>query len=133
MTSSLSVYREDTSELIVTITFINIKELFRVNLIWRASKEKQLYHLMEKKLIQLDMTQIMLQETSDSVMSDSWQPYGLQPSRLLCPWNSPGKNAAVGYYFLLQGIYLPRDSTCLLHCRQILYHLSHQLPQRYSG
>ena len=51
MTSSLSVYREDTSELIVTITFINIKELFRVNLIWRASKEKQLYHLMEKKLI----------------------------------------------------------------------------------
>ena len=48
--SSLSVYREDTSELIVTITFINIKELFRVNLIWRASKEKQLYHLMEKKI-----------------------------------------------------------------------------------
>ena len=26
-----------------------------------------------------------------SVMSDSLQPYGLQPTRLLCPWNSPGK------------------------------------------
>ena len=27
-----------------------------------------------------------------SVMSNSWWPYGLEPARLLCPWNSPGKN-----------------------------------------
>ena len=27
-----------------------------------------------------------------SVTSDSLQSYGLQPTRLLCPWNSPGKN-----------------------------------------
>ena len=25
-------------------------------------------------------------------MSDSLQPYGLQPTRLLCPWDSPGKD-----------------------------------------
>ena len=31
---------------------------------------------------------------------------GLQPTRLLCPWNSPGKNARVGCYFFLQGIFL---------------------------
>ena len=49
MTCSLSVCREDTSELIAIIKFINIKELFRVNMIWRASKEKQLYHFMEKQ------------------------------------------------------------------------------------
>ena len=30
-----------------------------------------------------------------SVMSDSLWPYGLQPVRLLCPWNSPGKNTGV--------------------------------------
>ena len=32
----------------------------------------------------------------------SW-PHGLQPSRLLCPWASQGKNAGVGCHFLLQG------------------------------
>ena len=29
-------------------------------------------------------------------MSDSLQPCGLQPTRLLCPWDSPGKNTGVG-------------------------------------
>ena len=31
-----------------------------------------------------------------SVMSDSLRPRGLQPARLLCPWDSPGKNTGVG-------------------------------------
>ena len=31
-----------------------------------------------------------------SVVSDSLQPYGLWPFRLLCPWDSPGKNTVVG-------------------------------------
>ena len=31
---------------------------------------------------------------SRSVVSDSFWPHGLWPSRLLCPWNSPGKNIA---------------------------------------
>ena len=39
------------------------------------------------------------------VMSDSFQPYGLQPARLLCPWDSPGKNTGVGCHALLQGIF----------------------------
>ena len=38
-------------------------------------------------------------------MSNSLQPYGLQPPRLLCPWDSPGKNPGVGYHALLQGIF----------------------------
>ena len=41
---------------------------------------------------------------SHLVKSDSLLPQGLQPARLLCPWDSPGKNTAVGCYFLLQGI-----------------------------
>ena len=28
--------------------------------------------------------------------------HGLQPARLLCPWDSPGKNTGVGCHFLLQ-------------------------------
>ena len=31
-----------------------------------------------------------------SVRSDSLQPYRLQPARLLCSWDSPGKNIGVG-------------------------------------
>ena len=41
-----------------------------------------------------------------SVVSDSSQPQGVYPSKLLCPWNSPGKNAEVGCHFLLQEIFL---------------------------
>ena len=37
-----------------------------------------------------------------SAMSDSLQPHGLQPARLLCAWDSPGKNTGVGYHALLQ-------------------------------
>ena len=33
------------------------------------------------------------------------QPHVLEPARLLCPWNSPGKNTGVGYHALLQGIF----------------------------
>ena len=36
--------------------------------------------------------------------------HGLQPTRLLCPWNFPGKNTGVGCYFLLQGIFLTQGS-----------------------
>ena len=40
-----------------------------------------------------------------SVISDSSQPHGLEPSRLLCPWNFPGKNTGVDCHLLFQGIF----------------------------
>ena len=47
--------------------------------------------------------------------------------RLLCPWNSPGKNTGVGNHSLHQGIFLTQGLKLgLLHCGQILYRLSHQ-------
>ena len=55
------------------------------------------------------------------VMSDSLQPHGLQPTRLLCPWDSPGKNTGLGCHSLLQGIFLTRGLNCGL-----LYRLSHE-------
>ena len=36
-----------------------------------------------------------------SVVSDSLQPHGQWPARLLHPWNFPGKNAGVGSHFFL--------------------------------
>ena len=35
----------------------------------------------------------------------------MEPTRLLCPWDTPGKNTGVGCHFLLQGIYLPDPGT----------------------
>ena len=53
---------------------------------------------------------------SHSVMSDSLQPHGLQPTRLLCPWKFPDKNTGVGCCFLLQGIFPTQGlNPCLLH------------------
>ena len=42
---------------------------------------------------------------SHSVVSDSLQSRRLQLMRLLCPWDSPGKNTGVGCHTLLQGIF----------------------------
>ena len=48
------------------------------------------------------------------------------PTRLLCPWNFPGKNTGVGCHFLLWGSSRPVDRTHVscVSCigRQILYH-----------
>ena len=63
---------------------------------------------------------------SRSVVSDCLQSHRLQPTRLLCPWNSPGKNTGAGCHSLLQGIFPTQGSNPdLLNCAQILYHLSH--------
>ena len=35
-----------------------------------------------------------------SVVSDSWRPHGLKPTRLLRPWDSPGKSAGVGCHYV---------------------------------
>ena len=46
---------------------------------------------------------------SRSVVSYSLRPYGLWPTRLLCPWDFPGKSTGVVPHFLLQG--RSRDQT----------------------
>ena len=61
-------------------------------------------------------------------MSDSLRPHGLKPTRLLCPWGFPGKSTGVGFHFLLQEIFPTQGlNPGLLHCRQMLYCLSHHL------
>ena len=64
---------------------------------------------------------------SHSFVSNSLRPHGLYPARLLCSWNSPGKNTGVDRHSLLQRIFRTQElNPGLLHCRQILYLLSHQ-------
>ena len=75
--------------------------------------------------MQQDSVSKYIFSVSRSDVSNSLWPDGLQPTRLLCPWNSPGKNTGVGCHFLLHGIFLTQGSNQgLLHCRQILYRLS---------
>ena len=48
-------------------------------------------------------------------------------ARLFLAWDSPGKNARMGCHFLLQEIFPTQGlNPGPLHCRQMLYHLSHQ-------
>ena len=55
-------------------------------------------------------------------------------ARLLCPWDSPGKNTGVGCHFLLQRIFPTQESIPgLLHCRQMFYQLSCEVTPKSNG
>ena len=47
---------------------------------------------------------------SHSVVIHSLRPHVLSPTRLLCPWDSPGKHTRVGCHSLLQGIFPTQGS-----------------------
>ena len=54
-------------------------------------------------------------------------PWTVACTKVLRPWDFPGKSTGVGCHFLLQGLFPTQGlNPHLLHCRQILYHLSHQ-------
>ena len=65
---------------------------------------------------------------SCSVLYNSLRSFGLEPTRLLRPWDFSGKNTGVGCHFLLQWIFLIQGLNphllCFLNCRWILYPLS---------
>ena len=49
-------------------------------------------------------------------MSDSVRPHKQQPTRLCCPWDSPGKNSGVGCHFLLQCMKVKSESQVAQSC-----------------
>ena len=64
------------------------------------------------------------------------RPHRLQPTRLFCPWDSPGKNMWVGCHFLLQGIFPTQGSNHVSYVscigRHILYHCTTWEALRHS-
>ena len=94
------------------------------------STELDKWNLLHQEKAKLTLLTTLMRMLERSVMSVSLWPHGLYPTRLLSPWDSPGKNTRVSCHFLLQGIFLTQGSNshllCLLHCRWIPYHLSHQ-------
>jgi len=71
---------------------------------------------------------------SGQVLSNCLQLHGQQPTRILCPWDSPGKNTGVGCCFLLQRIFLTQGlNPGLPHCRQTHYCLSQGTGKVFSN
>ena len=67
-----------------------------------------------------------------SVVSDSVRPHGLQPTRLLCPRDSPGKNTGVvGCHALLQGLFPTQGLN--LHLVSLLHWQVDSLPLAPRG
>ena len=55
-----------------------------------------------------------------AVVSDSVRPHRRQPTRLPCPWDSPGKSTAVGCHFLLQCMKVKSESEVTQSCPTLI-------------
>ena len=65
-----------------------------------------------------------------SVVSDSVRPHRWQPTRLLCPWDSPCKNTGVGCHFLLQLFWSTSLQLGTIRCSRLtldIYCLRHRV------
>ena len=95
--------------------------LYQMYAIWRRNKViyDQTMQILTQRFLSVSVAQ------SSPTLCDPMDC--MSPTRLFCPWNSPDKNTRVGNHSLLQGIFPTQGSNSgLLHCKQILYHLSHQ-------
>ena len=63
-----------------------------------------------------------------SVVSDSVGPHRRQPTRLPCPWDSPGKNTGVGCHFLLQCKKVKSESEVAQSCPTLRDPMNCSLP-----
>ena len=61
-------------------------------------------------------------------MSDSVRPHRRQPTRLLCPWDSPGKNTGVGCHFLLQCMKVKSEIEAAQSCSTLSDPMDWNLP-----
>ena len=60
---------------------------------------------------------------SRSVVSDSLRLHGLQPTRLLCPWDLPGKRTGVGCHGLLSLYIYIYMCVCVCVCVCVYIHI----------
>ena len=73
------------------------------------------------------------ESVSHLVVPNSLWSHELQPTKLLCPWDFPGKDTGVVCHFLLQGLFLTQEGSSpgFLHCREFLYWLSYEVSPKY--
>ena len=112
----------------LAIVMIVMTVIMRVNSYWARDGHQRdcLEHLSCWQLSvmrDMEMQQDTFFKVTVTVYRDlNWG--GSWPTGLLCPWNSPGKNTAVGCHSLLQGIFPTQESNphllCLLIGKQFL-------------
>ena len=61
-------------------------------------------------------------------MSDSLWPHRGPPTRLLCPWDSPGRNTGVGCHFLLHCMKVKSESEVAQSCLTLSNLMDGSLP-----
>ena len=80
------------------INLIKISQRTWIEFLWRGNTKVQ------KKVINITnhlCVCVCVCVHAHSVKSNTLQPHGLWPARLLCPWDFPGKNIGVDCLFLL--------------------------------
>ena len=84
------------------LTPLRIKQITKENFLYSTGKSTQFLcgDLNAKKKQKRRDLCIRIVQFSHSVMSDSLQPHGLQPTRLLRPWDFPDKSTGVGCHRL---------------------------------
>ena len=87
----------------------------RINMWLRGCGQEEKPRRAERRFQGPALIGCMCVRQAASVVSDSVLPYGPQTTRLLCPWDSPGKNTGVGCHALLQGVFPTQGlNMCLL-------------------
>ena len=101
--------------------FVQQLRLYFMNF-WPGRLRNQNFHVetafQESKVKLLNFHNLsftLMYSVSHSVVSSSLRSHGLKPTRLLYPWNSPGKNSGMGSCSLLQGIFQIQGSTPVSH------------------
>ena len=61
-------------------------------------------------------------------MSNSMRPHRWKPTRLSCPWDSPGKNTGVGCHFLLQCMKVKSEREVAQSCPTLSDPMDYSLP-----
>ena len=98
-------------------TFLLFQDKQNTNKCQLASKEtKKPIRRSGRSPTILSSPQCLLLLLSRSVMSDSVRSHRRQPTRLLCPSDSPGKNTGVGCHFLLQCMKVKSESEVAQLC-----------------
>ena len=107
---SLCVYLCDTLSVYVCLS---LRDSFSVCVCLYFSVKQKTFNnsftLGPQSLI-CDYFQVPKDYLMHAVVSNSLWPHGLQPTKLLCPQNFPGKNTGAGCHFLLQGIFPTQGS-----------------------
>ena len=82
-----------------------------VNNLLKLENQEQYQNFQERCQIDRQIDESEVQVFVAYSCSTLWTPQGLQPDRLFCPRNSPGKNTEVGSHSLLQGIFPTQGQT----------------------